>query len=185
MSRVIVPVAAGCEESEVVVVVDLLRRAGLDVVMASVDGTPTVVGSHGIGLACDATIDECDFTTADAIVLPGGPGTPALRESERLTRALAAHHEAGKLIGAICAAPTVLESLGILSGRRATCHPAHAAEMTSCQFVHDAVVADGRVITSRGVGTTIPFAAALIAELAGRKVAEEVLDRIVFPVSGM
>lgn len=178
MKRVVVPVADGFEEIEAVVVIDILRRAGLEVVVAGVGGT-MVTGAHAIMLRCDARIEDCDFAAVHAIVLPGGmPGTLRLGESPELRRALSAVFGAGKLVAAVCAAPTVLESCGILEGRRATSHPAHAGEMRRCRYEESAVVEDGNVITSRGAGTSIEFAAAVVRYLVGDAAARDVLERI-------
>ncbi|HEU4928297.1 MAG TPA: DJ-1 family glyoxalase III [Candidatus Krumholzibacteria bacterium] len=174
--RVIVPVANGFEEIEAVTIIDILRRAGLDVVVAGVEGTD-VVGSHDIALRCDAMIDECE--SADAMVLPGGmPGSRRLRENEAVRSWIARLKGEGKLLAAICAAPTVLESCGILDGRRATSHPNHADEMKRCVYLTDPVVVDGNVITSRGAGTAIEFAAAVVRHLVDDATADDILAKI-------
>ena len=176
--RVIVPVANGFEEIEAVTIIDILRRAGLDVVVAGVEGTD-VVGSHDIALRCDAMIDECK--DAEAIVLPGGmPGSRRLRENDVVRGCIARLHAEGKLLAAICAAPTVLESCGVLEGRRATSHPNHTNEMKRCIYVNDAVVVDGNIITSRGAGTAIQFSAAVVRYLIDDKTADDILTRIQF-----
>jgi len=176
--RVIVPVANGFEEIEAVTIIDILRRAGLDVVVAGVEGTD-VVGSHDIALRCDALIDQ--LQDADAMVLPGGmPGSRRLRESDAVRGWVTRLHRDGKLLAAICAAPTVLESCGLLEGRRATSHPNHAEEMKRCNYVTDAVVVDGNVITSRGAGTAIEFSAAVVRYLLDDKTADDILARIQF-----
>lgn len=174
--RVIVPVANGFEEIEAVVIIDMLRRAGLDVVVAGVEGAD-VIGSHDIALRCDALFDA--NVEAAAIVLPGGmPGSKRLRENEAVRAAVTRFHTEGKLLAAICAAPTVLESCGVLEGRRATSHPNHADEMKRCVYETTAVVTDGNVITSRGAGTAIAFAAAVIRHLLDDKTADDILARI-------
>jgi 4-methyl-5(b-hydroxyethyl)-thiazole monophosphate biosynthesis len=174
--RVIVPVANGFEEIEAVVIIDFLRRAGLDVIVAGVEGAD-VLGSHDIALRCDALLEQCDG--ADALVLPGGmPGSKRLRESDVVRSLVKKLFEEGKLVAAICAAPTVLESCGILQGRRATSHPDQADEMKRCTYVSEPVVADGNVITSRGAGTAIDFAAAVVRHLVDDKTANEILARI-------
>jgi 4-methyl-5(b-hydroxyethyl)-thiazole monophosphate biosynthesis len=174
--RVIVPVANGFEEIEAVVVIDVLRRAGLDVVVAGVEGADAI-GSHDIALRCDAILDECD--RADAIVLPGGmPGSKRLRESDAVRAWVTRLHAEGKLVAAICAAPTVLEACGILEGRRATSHPSHADEMKRCVYETGEVVTDGNVITSRGAGTAIAFAAEVVRKLVDDATADDILARI-------
>jgi 4-methyl-5(b-hydroxyethyl)-thiazole monophosphate biosynthesis len=178
MKHVIVPLADGFEEIEAIAVIDLLRRAGLRVTVAGL-GALSATGSHAITVACDARFEDCDAEGADALVLPGGmPGSKRLREHEGVRAAVAALDAKGRLLGAICAAPTVFASCGILRGRRATSHPAHAGEMTDCVYEERAVVEDGNVITSRGAGTSIEFAAALIARLAGEDAARDILARI-------
>ncbi len=174
--RVIVPVANGFEEIEAVVIIDILRRAGLDVVVAGVEGADAI-GSHDIALRCDALLDQCD--AADAMVLPGGmPGSKRLRESESVRAWVARLNAEGKLVAAICAAPTVLESCGILEGRRATSHPNHAEEMKHCVYETADVVTDGNEITSRGAGTAIAFAAEVVRHLVDDATADDILARI-------
>ncbi len=176
--RVVVPVANGFEEIEAVVVIDVLRRAGLDVVVAGVEGAD-VIGSHSIALRCDALLTEC--ADADAIVLPGGmPGSKRLRESEVVRDRVTRMHGEGKLVAAICAAPTVLESCGVLEGRRATSHPNHAEEMKRCIYDTAPVVVDGNLITSRGAGTAIAFAAAVVRHLVDETTANDILARMQF-----
>jgi 4-methyl-5(b-hydroxyethyl)-thiazole monophosphate biosynthesis len=176
--RAIVPLADGFEEIEAITIIDLLRRADIEVTVAGVS-VMSATGSHGITVECDALIDACDVDVADALVLPGGmPGSRALRESESVRDALKRMASQGKLIAAVCAAPTVLASCGLLHGRRATSHPAHAGEMGECHYLESAVVEDGNIITSRGAGTSIEFAAAIIRRLAGDAVADDILARI-------
>ena len=180
--RVIVPIANGFEEMEAVVIIDVLRRAGLDVVVAGVEGADAI-GSHAIALRCDALLDGND--RADAVVLPGGmPGSRRLRESEAVRACVTRLHAEGKLVAAICAAPTVLESCGLLEGRRATSHPDLAPEMKRCVYETAAVVVDGNVITSRGAGTAIAFAAAVVRHLVDEATANDILARIQYQSAG-
>ncbi len=180
MRRVIVPLAPGFEEIEAVSVIDILRRAGIEVVIAGLGGL-LITGSHSIAVACDVRFDAVDWSSADALVLPGGmPGSRHLRESAGVRQAVASMVASGKLVAAICAAPTVLVASGVLDGRRATSHPAHAGEMTGCRYETSAVVEDGAIITSRGAGTAIEFAAAIARHLVGADAARDVLDRIVY-----
>ena len=175
--RALVPLAEGFEEIEAVTIIDVLRRAGIDVTVAAVgDMRPT--GSHGISIECDAPLGACDHENMDAIVLPGGPGTRRLRESPELRDTVMRFAARGALIAAVCAAPTVLEACGLLQGKRATSHPDHASEMKSCRYVEEDVVEDGNIITSRGAGTSIEFAAAVVKRLAGEDAARDILARI-------
>lgn len=175
--RAIVPLADGFEEIEGITIIDLLRRAQIEVTIAGVHGMKAT-GSHGIGVQCDALLDDCDVGTMDAIVLPGGPGTRALRESATVRAGVTRMAAEGKLLAAVCAAPTVFEDCGVLRGKRATSHPDHAREMTSCRYEESAVVEDGNVITSRGAGTSIEFALAIIRRLAGDAQARDIAARI-------
>ena len=176
--RAIVPLADGFEEIEGVTIIDLLRRARVDVTVAGVHEM-SATGSHGMTLRCDALVEDCDFGVADAFVLPGGmPGTRVLRESGAVRAGVTRVAARGKLLAAVCAAPTVLEVCGVLRGKRATSHPDHAHEMASCHYVQAAVVEDGNIITSRGAGTSIEFVAAIIRRLAGETVANDILARI-------
>lgn len=175
--RAMVPLAEGFEEIEAVTIIDILRRGGIEVTVAGVGGMrPT--GSHGISIECDAPIEACALEPMDAIVLPGGPGTRVLRESGAVRDAVTRHAERGALVAAICAAPTVLEAVGLLRGKRATSHPDQASEMKSCRYEETDVVEDGNIITSRGAGTSIAFAAAVVKRLAGEDVARDILARI-------
>jgi protein deglycase len=175
--RAMVPLADGFEEIEAVTIIDMLRRGGIDVTVAAV-GVMCPTGSHGINLECDAPIEACALEVMDAIVLPGGPGTGLLRASAPVRAAVLALASRGALIAAICAAPTVLEACGLLAGKRATSHPDHAREMKSCRYEESDVVEDGNIITSRGAGTSIEFAAAVVRRLAGEDAARDILARI-------
>ncbi|MBX3702164.1 MAG: DJ-1/PfpI family protein [Steroidobacteraceae bacterium] len=167
MKRVLVPLAEGFEELEAVTIIDILRRAGIEVIVASLAGSP-VTGSHGIRLAADtplAAVVEQDF---DMIALPGGmPGAEHLKGDARVTGLLRRHRARGGPVAAICAAPMVLEAAGVLDGRRATSYPGFLKDAKRTTVSGDAVVADGGVITSRGPGTALDFALALVTELAG------------------
>jgi 4-methyl-5(b-hydroxyethyl)-thiazole monophosphate biosynthesis len=179
MKRVVVPLARGFEEIEAVVVIDILRRADLDVRVAGVGGR-TVTGAHGITVECDGLIEDCGAGGTDAVVLPGGmPGTANLGGSEAVRALVAGVDEAGGVVAAICAAPTVLDSLGLLEGKSATSHPAHQQEMMRCNYSDDRVVVDGNVVTSRGAGTAVEFAAQLVRMLTSPENANDILTRIV------
>jgi 4-methyl-5(b-hydroxyethyl)-thiazole monophosphate biosynthesis len=175
--RALVPLADGFEEIEAVTIIDLLRRAGVEVTIAGLGGK-MATGSHGITVGCDRAIEECDLGGADALVLPGGPGTRALGESAAVREAVKKTAARGGLLAAVCAAPTVLEACGVLRGKRATSHPDHAGAIKSCHYLEDAVVEDGNVITSRGAGTSIEFALAVVRRLAGDDVARDIAARI-------
>ncbi len=178
MKRVVVPVAHGFEEIETVTVVDILRRAGVSVTIAGVEGgvPPAVVeGRTGIKLVPDVTIDKVEATDFDMIVLPGGlKGTQTLAKDTRVARLLPLFQEGERYIAAICAAPTVLAAHGMIAGRRLTSHPSVKEQLTGAVYDEGRVVIDGRLVTSRGPGTAMEFAMALVEILMGKKKVEEI-----------
>ena len=176
MASVLVPLAQGCEELEAITVIDLLRRAGIDVVTAGLDDQP-VRASRGSVLLPDTTLEQALQREYDMVVLPGGlPGADHLDNDSRIHELLKSMADAGRYTAAICAAPKVLANAGLLQGRCATSYPgAFATEaVPGLDYVEQAVVSDGKVITSRGPGTAMDFALELIETLAGRKKRDEV-----------
>lgn len=185
MPTVLVPLAEGFEEIEAVAIVDLLRRAGIEVHMATL-ARREVTGSHGITVLADTALDSADVGAYDMIVLPGGmPGTKHLKEDPRVIGLLRRFAEDGRYVAAICAAPSVLAHAGLLAGRRATSFPGflQPASVPGLDLVEDAVVVDGRFATSRGPGTAIPFGLALIELLTGEAARREVEERLQLPVA--
>jgi 4-methyl-5(b-hydroxyethyl)-thiazole monophosphate biosynthesis len=172
---VLVPVAVGSEELETICIVDVLRRAGATVTLASV-GNREVIASKGIKLIADRLLSECIDDTYDLIALPGGmPGAEHLRDCKELVEALKRQNTEGRLYAAICAAPAVaLYPHGLLQGRRATCHPNFAHLLLSVELLDAAVVIDGNCITSRGAGTAVEFSLMLVEQLQGKEKAQEV-----------
>jgi len=171
MARVLVPLAQGCEELEAVTIIDLLRRAGIEVVTAGLDDQP-VRASRGTVLLPDTTLDAALASDFDMIALPGGlPGADHLRDDPRIIALVKKMHASGHYTAAICAAPRVLAKAGLLDDRRATSFPGgiDVNAIPGIDYVDDAVVVDGRVVTSRGPGTAMDFALELIELLAGRK----------------
>ena len=176
MASVLVPLAQGCEELEAVTVIDLLRRAGIEVVTAGLDEQP-VRASRGVILVPDATLDEALQKDYDMVVLPGGlPGADYLKKDARIIRLLVQMQEAGKYTAAICAAPGVLAEAGLLKGKRATSYPGSldADSVPGLEYVEQPVVTDGKVITSRGPGTAMDFALERIETLSGKPLRDEV-----------
>lgn len=174
-------IADGCEEIEALTVVDLLRRAGIPIDMISVSGKKTVTGAHGITFETDTTLAETDFSSLDGIILPGGmPGTIHLKENPDVIRTIQTFDEAGKLVAAICAAPTVLGAAGVLEGKKATCYPGMEDGLTGADFAAEPVVVDGHIITSRGMGTAIDFSLAIIAFFTDSKQADALAGQIVY-----
>lgn len=175
MSRVLVPLAQGCEELEAVTIINVLRRAGAEVVAASLSEGP-VVCARGTRLLADATLEEALKSDYDLIALPGGkPGTSNLKADSRLLEALRRQRAQGRLSAALCAAPSVLAEAGLLKGKRATSYPGaldpYKAGLT---LVEEPVVEDGDVVTSRSAGTAMDFALKLVEKLFGTDKRKEV-----------
>ena len=169
MSQVLVPLADGFEEIEAISVIDLLRRAQIEVTVAGVSGR-SAMGAHQIAVHTDATLDEVAERSFDMVVLPGGmPGAQTLRENGQLATKIKAMNEEGKWIGAICAAPMALAAAGVLEGRRATCYPGFLDEFEDVQQTGAPVERDDRIITARGPGAAMDFALTLIEVLAGKE----------------
>ncbi len=176
MARVLVPLAQGCEELEAVTIIDLLRRARIEVISASLDDGP-IVASRGVTLVADTSLGEVMDQAFDMIVLPGGlPGADHLDQDPRIRSLLIKMANANKYTAAICAAPRVLANAGLLAGREATAYPGvlEDLQLETVTLKQQAVVQDRKVITSRGPGTAMEFALHLIAVLCGEQRREEV-----------
>lgn len=180
---VLVPIAPGIEEIEAVTIIDVLRRAGAEVVVASVADLQ-VVASRGVKLIADKRIADCVRQTFDLIALPGGmPGAEHLRDSAELVALLKAQQKAGRLYAAICASPAVaLQVHGLLEGRQATCYPSMADKLTgsSKASIASRVVVDKNCVTSGGPGTAMEFALKLVELLYGPAKAKEVAAPMLF-----
>lgn len=170
----------GFEETEAIAPLDLLRRAGVDVLTVGVTGK-TVYGGHGIGVEADILISEMDLTALEMIILPGGlGGVASARASREAMDALQFAWDNGKFVAAICAGPTVLADLGITDGRNATCYPGCEDGMGSANMLADAAcVRDGKLITGTSAGCAIKFGLELIAALKGDAAAQAVAEQIV------
>lgn len=170
----------GFEEAEALVPCDLLRRAGIEVLLAGIGGLE-IKGGHGIAIHADCVAEETDFSGAEMLVLPGGlGGVASVRASEAVLSAVRALWEEERFIAAICAAPTVLADLGITEGRNATCYPGMENEMGSASVQDAPVVRDGKLITGRAAGASFDFALALIAALRGEEAAKKVAAGVVY-----
>ncbi|MBN2193739.1 MAG: DJ-1/PfpI family protein [Polyangiaceae bacterium] len=165
MAKVAVLIADGFEEIEAVTIIDVLRRAGLDVTVAGLGGD-TVLGAHGIRIHVDTPVDRLSAAEFDAVVLPGGHrNAEQLRDDARVQTLVRAAADSDKFVAAICAAPIALERAGVLEGKQATCYPGY--ELPSAEYSNDRVVEDGRLVTSRGPGTAMEFSLALVRRLVG------------------
>lgn len=172
--QVAVILAPGFEETEAVAVIDVLRRAGAAVTLASLDAEPAVAGSHGIRVAAERPLAALDAAALDAVVLPGGmPGSEHLARHAGVLALVRAVHGRGGLVAAICAAPIVLQAAGLLAGRRVTSHPSRQGDFPGAEYSTARVVIDERILTSRGPGTALEFGLALAAALGLESQARE------------
>jgi len=180
MKKAVVFLADGLEECEGLLVVDLMRRAGIEVTTASIMGRLGIVSSHNIRFEADALAEALDYSTFDIAVLPGGGvGTENLSKSElvcKVCKDYAANPE--KKLGAVCAAPSVLGQLGLLQGKYATCYPGVEDKLLGAIYTGEQVEVSGNIITGKALGATIPFALEMIRQLCGQQVAMEVALRI-------
>lgn len=181
MSKVLIFMAEGHEEIEALTVVDILRRADIEIEMVSITGNKKVPGAHGITTYCDKLIETVNFDSADMLVLPGGmPGTLNLGLCEMLMDQVHGFNTSKKGLAAICAAPTVFGKAGILKGKKATCYPGMEKDLIGAEVSYDEVCHDGHIITSRGMGTAIPFALEIVKTFKGDSAAEKLAEAIVY-----
>lgn len=179
MKKTYLFLAEGFEEVEALTVVDLLRRAEIVCTTVSVTGECKVTGSHGITVFADRLFEDGTLSDADMLILPGGfPGYKNLAEHTGLKDLLFSYNKKEKFIAAICGAPSVLGAYGLLEGRMATCYPGMEAQLLGATCIKKKVVVDGHMITSRGVGTALDFAAAIIEKLAGLNKGCEIAESV-------
>ncbi len=181
MSKVAVFFAEGFEEIEALTVVDLCRRAGIETDMVSVNGKLEVTGSHGICIRTDKLFSETDFDHLDMIVLPGGgPGTQNLEAHQELMARVDDFAKAGKMVCAICAAPSILGHKGFLKGRKACSFPDFEEHLLGARVTRQSVEKDGNFITSRGMGTAFDFGLAIVEHICGRETRDEVAKKTIY-----
>ncbi len=182
MAKVLIFLADGFEEIEGLTVVDLLRRAGIDITTVSITDKPRVTGSHKISLDTDTILNDVSFDVADMLVLPGGmPGTRNLEACDRLMSEVDRFAgNSAKKIAAICAAPTIFGHRGLLHGKKACCYPGKEGDLTGAKVSFDEVSVDGNIITSRGLGTAIPFSLAIIEALTDKATADKIGKAVVY-----
>ncbi len=181
MAKTLIFLAPGFEEVEMLTVTDMLRRANISIDMVSITDSLEVTSSHNVTIKADKLFKDADFEEAQMLVLPGGmPGTNNLLAYKPLTDKLVEFHNSGKKLSAVCAAPSVLGELGILEGRKATCFPGFEEKLRGATYVKQPVVTDGTIITSRGMGTCIDFAGAIITSLDSKEKADEIKEKIIY-----
>ena len=173
--------AEGYEEIEALTVVDLCRRAGVEICMISVTGNDSVTESHGICVKMDALLKEVDFSGLDMLILPGGmPGTKNLEGCAPLMEQLDRFYADGKWVAAICAAPSIFGHRGYLEGREAVCYPSFEGELAGARVLSKKAAADGNVITGRGMGCAIAFGLTIVEKLVSREAADALAGSIVY-----
>lgn len=178
--QIVVLLADGFEETEFVVPVDLWRRAGFKVTVASVSGEDIVEGLHGLKIQADVALNKLEPTDFDGVFLPGGGvGVQNLKASAAVENTVCCLNDDNKWVLAICAAPTVLSKARILVDRKATCYPGCEAELVCREFTDERVVVDGNIITSRGPGSAEEFALKCIAAMGSADLSEQVRRQIV------
>ena len=171
MRKAVVFFAEGTEECEALLVVDLLRRAKVEVTIASATGNRAITSSHKVHIT----------EMAATFLLPGGiPGTPNLAANKTVTDTCVSFAQTGKKVAAICAAPSVLAQLGLLEGRKATAHAGFQDKLAGAEVLDAEVVVDGNITTSYGLGGAIPFALELVRQLAGQTEADRIRDAIAY-----
>ena len=169
----------GFEETEAIAPLDLLRRAGVEILTVGLNGK-VIRGSHGICVEADIEISQLDLTNLEMIILPGGlGGVASIRACKEAMEAVRFAWENGKYTAAICAGPTVLADLGITDGKNATCYPGCEGQMGTANMVEAAAVTDGKLITGTSAGCAVPFGLALIAALKGQAEADRIAAQIV------
>jgi len=179
--KVCLHLADGFEEIEAISVVDILRRADIDVQIVSIMGKKEVVGAHQVGVMADVLFENVNYADVDMIILPGGgQGTQNMADHAGLTAQITKQGVDKKWIAAICAAPTILGTLGLLEGKSATCYPGCEAQLTGAKVsTSPSVIVDGKIITSRGPGTSFVFGLKIVEVLKGLELANSLKEQMV------
>lgn len=183
MAKVYVFLANGFEDVEALIPVDVLRRGGVEVITVSITGDSQVVETaHNVQIMADAMIEDCDFSDADLLFLPGGmPGASNLYEHKGVRQAVLTQVKAGKKVAAICAAPAVvLAQLGVLDGKRATCYPGFEKLLTRTEYTADLVTVDGNITTAEGPAAAFPLAYELLSQLVSKEVSAQIAEGMRF-----
>lgn len=180
MAKVYAMIADGTEEVECLAVLDVLKRAGVEVILVAAKDSKNVVSSHQVRIEADAVVTEIDFSDADVIFVPGGmPGSEHLSDCKPLIAALHQADRENRRIAAICAAPAVvLGRHGLLEGRTATCYPGYENELNGADYTNQGVFTDGNITTARGVGFAIDLGLELVRLLAGKEAAVNIKKQI-------
>ena len=182
MKKVYVFLADGFEDVEALIPVDVLRRGGVEVVTVSITDFPLVQSAHGVNIEADVMFEQCDFSDADLLFLPGGmPGASNLFANKEVCKALVDQYAAGKKVAAICASPAVvLAPLGILDGKRATCYPGFEQALADATYTADLVTVDGNITTGEGPAAAFPFAYELLSQLVNKQTSDQIAEGMRF-----
>lgn len=179
MAKAYVFLADGFETVEALAVVDILRRAGVETVTVCVSQKNEIISAQKIVVRADKMLDEEEYTDADIVFLPGGmPGTRNLEANDKVLDIVKKQYESGKIVTAICAAPSILGHLNILQGKRATCYPGFEKDLYGAELMTERVVEDGNVITSRGMGTAVDLGLTLVKRVCGSEASEKIASGI-------
>ncbi len=180
MTRIAVHLADGFEEIEAISIIDVLRRANLEVIVVSITKKLEVIGSHKITVIADALIEDIDFNSVDMIVLPGGmPGAKNLNSHENLKSHILQFNKEGKPLGAICAAPLVFGQLGILRGKNATCYPGYEKYLEGAEISDSSTEVAGNIVTGKGAGVAIQFTLKIVEIIKGAEAANELAKKMI------
>lgn len=171
----------GFEEIEALTVIDILRRAGIEIDMVSISNDVEVTGSHGITVRADKKMKKTKIDEYNMIIFPGGlPGTTNLGNCNELMQAVVKFVNEGKWVAAICAAPSLFGKLGILQGKKACAYPGYEEELKGAQVEYNQVSVDGKIITSRGMGCSIPFALKIVECLVSKELSDKLKEKIIY-----
>ncbi len=174
MKNVCVHLATGFEEVEAISIIDVLRRAGIEVVTVSVTGEKIVYGAQDVPVIADKLFEEIDYKNVEMVILPGGmPGSAHLDEHEGIKKVITQFDREGKKLAAICAAPMVFGNLGILEGKEAICYPGFEAHLKGAKIVDAPAVKSNHIITGKGPGTALQFALKIVETLKGEETARQ------------
>ncbi|KIP58756.1 thiamine biosynthesis protein ThiJ [Prevotella pectinovora] len=181
MAKAYMFLANGSEEIESLIPVDVFRRGGVEIKTVSITGSELVEMAHGVTVKADLKFEDAKLEDADLLMLPGGlPGATNLNDHEGVRNAVLSQYEKGKLVAAICAAPMVFGSLGIVKGRRATCYPGFEKYLDGAEYTHELCTVDGNVVTGEGPAATFPYAYTLLEMLTTKQTAESVAEGMMY-----
>ena len=181
-NSILIHLATGFEETEAISIIDVLRRAQLPVVTVSITGNLLVTGAYQVSIMADQLFEETDYLEAAMIILPGGmPGTTNLKNHKGLSAQIVKFDKERKQIAAICAAPMILGSLGLLKGRKAVCYPGFETKLSGASVMYSPFASDDHIVTGRGVGTALEFSLEIVRRLKGDDLAKELRSELVIP----